>query len=151
MAICLTASKSSFDAAGNPASIISAASLPSNINFSLEVSAAARRHGEWCRNADVVGVGDHGEDWEMGFLGLMGWKRKWVCGFLEEEPLIKELVSVKICGSSTSPSAFVTKEGKSFPPSRLFKRKKGMSDEKLPNLGNRLEQEVQASAAVPGV
>ncbi|KAF3457417.1 hypothetical protein FNV43_RR02075 [Rhamnella rubrinervis] len=71
-----------------------------------------------------------GEDWEMGFLGLMGWKRKWVCGFLKEEPLIKELVSVKICGSSTSPSAFVTKEGNSFPPSRLFKRKKGQSDQR---------------------
>lgn len=32
-----------------------------------------------------------GEDWEMSFLGLMGWKRKWVCGFLEEEPLIEEV------------------------------------------------------------
>ena len=30
-----------------------------------------------------------GKDWEMGFLGLMGWKRKWVCGFLKEEPLIE--------------------------------------------------------------
>ncbi|KAF3456014.1 hypothetical protein FNV43_RR00657 [Rhamnella rubrinervis] len=82
MAICLTASKSSFDAAGNPASIISAASLPSNIKLL------------------VGGLGFKGgfengrEDWEMGFLGLMGWKRKWVCGLLQEEPLIKELISM---------------------------------------------------------